>query len=141
MLRPFGKNHLTNLLYWDAFCAAFCVVFFAAALYLTPGPVLDLQPYQVMGCLFWYRTLYSLTTFPFLLARIPVVDKVLGHHRPTAYTRYGKCVPKRKIWPWYPMPPEETNLNRPTASSQGSFAEPGSPRSPRSPTTPSAGLA
>ena len=45
-------------------------------------------------------------SFPFLLARLPVVDRVLGHHRPTAYTRSGKCVPKRKIWPWYPKPME-----------------------------------
>ena len=53
-----------------------------------------------------YRTVYSLTTIPFLVARLPVVGRVLGHARPTAYTRYGKCVPKRQIWPWYPRPPE-----------------------------------
>ena len=67
----------------------------------------SLETWQVMAGLFWFRCLYSITTVPFLLARIPVVDKILGHHRPTAYTRYGKCVPKRKLWPWYPMPPEE----------------------------------
>ena len=53
-----------------------------------------------------FRTVYSTTTIPFLLARLPIVDRVLGHHRPTAYTQYGKCVPKRKVWPWYPKPPE-----------------------------------
>ena len=127
MLRPFGKNHLKNLLYWDAGCAIFCFLFFAAALFFN-AKMNALEDWQIMGVLFWYRTVYSLTTIPFLLARIPVVDKVLGHHRPTAYTRYGKCVPKRKIWPWYPMPPAPRDP-------APSFAESGSPK------TPKAGLA
>ncbi|KAH8067108.1 hypothetical protein JL721_7805 [Aureococcus anophagefferens] len=115
MLRPFGKNHLKNLLYWDGACAIICAVLIVGAFVclhvgspLSPGGGEGfLETWQVMAGLFWFRCLYSITTVPFLLARIPVVDKILGHHRPTAYTRYGKCVPKRKLWPWYPMPPEE----------------------------------
>ncbi|KAH8097263.1 hypothetical protein JL720_148 [Aureococcus anophagefferens] len=115
MLRPFGKNHLKNLLYWDGACAIICAVLIVGAFVclhvgspLSPGGGEgSLETWQVMAGLFWFRCLYSITTVPFLLARIPVVDKILGHHRPTAYTRYGKCVPKRKLWPWYPMPPEE----------------------------------
>jgi hypothetical protein len=48
-----------------------------------------------------FRIIYSCTTFPFLVFRLPVLNLVLSHARPTGYTKSGKCVPKMKIWPWY----------------------------------------
>merc|ERR1711938_425223 len=100
MKREFGKNHLHKLLVWDmvACFASFTLVFaaLASAQELRENP----EPWMIMGGICWFRIIYSVTTFPFLVFRLPVLNLVLSHARPTGYTKTGKCVPKMKIWPW-----------------------------------------
>lgn len=101
MRREFGKNHVHKLLVWDvcACVASFLLVFLAFA--LTEKLRADVRPWMIMGGICWFRIIYSCTTFPFLVFRLPVLNLVLSHARPTGYTKSGKCVPKMKIWPWY----------------------------------------
>ena len=101
MRREFGKNHVHKLLVWDvcACFASFLLVFLAFA--LTEKLRADVRPWMIMGGICWFRIIYSCTTFPFLVFRLPVLNLVLSHARPTGYTKSGKCVPKMKIWPWY----------------------------------------
>ena len=101
MRREFGTNHLHKLLVWD-FCACFVSLSVVVLAFAATDSLREhMEPWQVMGAICWFRIIYSVTTFPFLLFRLPVLSLVLSHARPTGYTRNGKCVPKLKTWPWY----------------------------------------
>ena len=42
---------------------------------------------------FWFRTMYMVCSFPFLLLAIPGLKLVATHAKRTGYTRAGMCVP------------------------------------------------
>ena len=101
MRREFGTNHLHKLLIWDVAACAVSAALIVGALFWTSNLREGMAQWLVLGAICWFRIIYSVTTFPFLIFRLPVVSLILSHARPTGYTRTGKCVPRLKTWPWY----------------------------------------
>ena len=53
----------------------------------------EIHDYQVKESIFYFKSIFGLLSFPFLIFNIPFLVQVLTKSRPTGYTEYGTLVP------------------------------------------------
>lgn len=79
-------GYLRKFLLYDVcafiLCAGFLVI-------TTPG----MTEWQFRSTLYWSKCMYGLCMMPFMIFKVPPLDSVLTHAKPTAYNPNGKCVP------------------------------------------------
>jgi hypothetical protein len=80
---------LPSFLFYDACVVAFLTLCFGAALFTVDEP-----PWMLWTCAYYFRLIYSILSFPFLVFLIPIVGPSLHHAKPTAYDKQGMLVPK-----------------------------------------------
>jgi hypothetical protein len=94
---PSKGGGLRRFLWYDTFTVVLCLGLLLLAFYLQEttdvDDVLDLNNWLLQLNLYWIKVTYLLLAFPFLFLKLPFVDSVLLHARPTGYNPYGKCVP------------------------------------------------
>jgi len=80
---------LPSFLLYD-FCVVLTLTFaFGMALFSVEEP-----GWMVWTCAYYFRMIYSVFSFPFLVFLIPIVGPSLHHAKPTAYDKQGMLVPK-----------------------------------------------
>jgi hypothetical protein len=90
---PSKGGSLRRFLWWDTFTVVLCVGLLFLAMHLQELDPLDFDDWRYQLNLYWIKVTYLLLAFPFLFLKLPFVDSVLLHARPTGYNPYGKCVP------------------------------------------------
>lgn len=67
--------------------------------------------WQFTATLYWIKSLYGLLSFPFIILRLPVLNSLFAHVKPTGYNWWGRCVTylgqEEKSVPWRPNPETE----------------------------------
>ena len=85
------RNWLEGLLKYDTACFLIVVALVVATLY---GYDVD-EAWQRNSLIFWAKSLYALTAFPYMVFLVPGINRILTHARPTGYDPDGRCVPMR----------------------------------------------
>lgn len=80
---------LPIFLKYDACVIAFLTLCFGLALVSVDEPT-----WMLWTCAYYFRLLYSILSFPFLIFLAPIVGPSLHHAKPTAYDKQGMLVPK-----------------------------------------------
>lgn len=100
-----GGRLLQYLLYWEflSFCTV-VLLMLLALLTLRPYRVeagdsqnFHLYEWQFKADLYFLTAAYGILSFPFLLFSLPLVSTLLLHIQPTAYNRWGECVPVMSV--------------------------------------------
>ena len=92
MLQGVQRAHgfmLIDFLKYDACVIAFLTLCFSAALISVDEP-----GWMLWTCAYYFRLIYSILSFPFLIFLVPIVGPSLHHAKPTAYDKQGMLVPK-----------------------------------------------
>ena len=109
---------LPSFLFYDACVVGFLSLSFGLALWSVEEPSNLYKPYpslplplplplplnltrsveepswMLWTCAYYFRLIYSILSFPFLIFLIPIVGPSLHHAKPTAYDKQGMLVPK-----------------------------------------------
>jgi len=80
---------LPSFLFYDACVVSFLSLSFGLALWSVEEP-----SWMLWTCAYYFRLIYSILSFPFLIFLIPIVGPSLHHAKPTAYDKQGMLVPK-----------------------------------------------
>lgn len=80
---------LPSFLFYDACVVGFLTLSFGLALWSVEEP-----PWMLWTCAYYFRLIYSVLSFPFLIFLVPIVGPSLHHAKPTAYDKQGMLVPK-----------------------------------------------
>jgi len=80
---------LPSFLLYDACVVAFLTASFGLALWSVEEP-----SWMLWTCAYYFRLIYSILSFPFLVFLLPIVGPSLHHAKPTAYDKQGMLVPK-----------------------------------------------
>jgi len=80
---------LPSFLFYDACVVALLTASFGLALWSVEEP-----SWMLWTCAYYFRLIYSILSFPFLIFLLPIVGPSLHHAKPTAYDKQGMLVPK-----------------------------------------------
>lgn len=89
---------LRPMILYDAFilflvCVVTVIMLFTRPYRVTTSGAFSKREWLFREDVFWLKTLYGLSSFPFVIFLLPVISGVLLHTRPTGYNRQGVCVP------------------------------------------------
>lgn len=93
-----GRNRLRYLLMYDL---VICLALLGGLIYISydmgafdgSNPMDLWNDWLFKSYVFWFRCLYGLTSFPFLIINLPVLHGLFTHARTTGYDNNGHCVP------------------------------------------------
>ena len=74
-------------------CGVTVILLFTRPYSVTTSGAFSKREWLFREDVFWLKTLYGLSSFPFVVFLLPVISGILLHTRPTGYNRQGVCVP------------------------------------------------
>jgi hypothetical protein len=132
-----SRRRLLRLLIYDLVIFILCLVLTAfAAFYNTlddrshvtyhDGGAGDAN-WKFGATLFWIKAFYGLMSFPFVLLKVPALNTLFSHAKPTGYNRYGNTVPFRGVEELCATPWKEATPPKQEGGDTDSDVEPGDP--------------
>ena len=86
-------GRLKCFMLYDLLITLVCIIGFVSFTFALDRKV---HEYQIKETIFYFKSIYGLLSFPFLIFNIPFMDLLLTKSRPTGYTEQGQCIPKIK---------------------------------------------
>jgi len=120
VLQEKSISRLTKFLIWDIVVFILCIIF-TCLIFWYNALDRDSEPdfsdknswdskknWKLSMSLFWVKAFYGLMSFPFALLKLPVINTVISHAKPTGFNWWGNIVPYKGVeepledQPWEP---------------------------------------